>query len=44
MLFLRTIIISLFSIGQRAYGLTMDRALSLAERGEAPPNCYITVM
>ena len=45
MLFIRTLIVSLFSVGQRfCGGLTLDKALSLAERGEAPPNCYITVV
>lgn len=55
MLLLRTIIVSLFAGVQRfAGGLTLDTVLSqstsradglidLAERGEAPPNCYITV-
>ncbi len=44
MLFIRALIVSLLSVGQRIIRPNLDGLIDLAERGEAPPNCYITVV
>lgn len=43
MLFLKTLFVSLLSVGQRIIRPNLDGLFDLAEKGEAPPACYITV-